>query len=213
MCPSAWNVDRSETGRALRYADRVIRRRHSLFADYAARPNFPVTCHVFPLGRMRSGDDRLAMIGDRSSELVPPSFGEMPPKFGNDGIEYYRDPAHEDVRARDVSLTWFRPGWAELHMYAKAAKDLGGVGRLVRETIPFLIGAATDVLQLAPPTVVCVRVTDADLVFDEGRGWNIVRTPATVVWPEDLGDRWSTTADRLLNGIAQGFGRPSFSSP
>jgi hypothetical protein len=98
-------------------------------------------------------------------------------------------------------------------MQAEPVKAHGGITWLLRETIPFLIGAATDVLQVAPPVVVCLRVTHADLVFDGDRGSGNVRTPSTVVWAGDLGERWSITVDRLLNHIAQGFGRPSFGSP
>lgn len=150
------------------------------------------------------------MIGHRAGELVPPQFRDLSPRFGKDGIEFYPDTDQGNWTGRTVSLSWFRPGWVELHMQAETAKAHGGVLWLVRETIPFLIRAAAEVLQVAPPVVISVQVTDAGTVFDGDRGSGTVRTPSAVVLASDLGDHWTTTADRLLNQIAQGYGRPAF---
>jgi hypothetical protein len=217
---SSWNVDRSATARALRRADVIIGNRLKLRSDFGGAPDFAVTCHILPLGRVRSGDDRLAMAGHLVGDLVPPQFRDLPARFSNAGVEFYQKA--ESWKDRPVWLTWFRAGWAELHLQARAVKEHGGIEWLVRDTIPFLGRAAIETLKVDPPFVVSIRLDSrvvglglprnpsiSGVAFD-GEMSRSVSPPSSIVSGDDLRDAWHARADHILNQLAQGYGRPSF---
>lgn len=218
--PASWNVDRTETARALRRADLTVRDQLRLYSDPVGTPYFAVKCHILPLGRVRSGDDCLAMAGHRVAELVPPEFRDLPARFSGKGVEFY-EPA-DSWTGRPVWLTWFRTGWTELHLQGHTLEEHGGFEWLVRDTIPFLGRAAEETLLVAPPFVVSIRV-DKDratlglprnpsipgVAFDGDRPRSLT-LPSQIVSRDDLRSGWQARADHILNQLAQGYGRPSF---
>jgi hypothetical protein len=220
---SPWNVDRDETARAVRRAQKFIGNRNSGINSSFGGLYYPLICHVLPLGRIGSdfGEDRLLSLGHDTGKLVPPALKNAHTCFDAHAVEFISHPKVNWVD-RSFWLTWFRSGGAELRTHPGG----GGVGivQLIDEILPFLGRTAGEVLHVGGPFLVSVTVSGrvssfgveppsldpaSRIVLPESD--RKVTLPPTVIASQvEFENEWPSYAQKLLNQFARAFGHPSF---